>query len=279
MQVTESKRRVEVTKVLAPNFIVPGIKKDGKSVCLADFGDAPFELALPLYMLAPHIATRASFPAAAPTAAALSARATAAAGSASSTADAAAAGPSGRVVASEDGSEDGSAGGPAHRPPMGDDAGDAGDADDADDADEQGMQVGFDGDYPTMSTADVERIRAASAAVAAAAAAAAAAATATCDLPPVMNMRVLGLFDGSWDLGTIVTVHENGSFDVSYDDKLLEHDVKWGKDLRPAPASATAAVAAASTSPLDSRPTTIKDFFSCVLGDGFHYMDRPKVPG
>ena len=270
MQVTESKRLVKVTKVLAPNFIVPGIKKDGKSVCLADFGDAPFELALPLYMLAPHIATRASFPAAAPTAAALSARATAAAGSASSTADAAAAGPSGRVVASEDGSEDGRAGRPAHGPPM---------DDDADDADEQGMQVGFDGDYPTMSTADVERIRAASAAVAAAAAAAAAAATATCDLPPVMNMRVLGLFDGSWDLGTIVTVHENGSFDVSYDDKLLEHDVKWGKDLRPAPASATAAVAAASTSPLDSRPTTIKDFFSCVLGDGFHYMDRPKVPG
>ena len=223
MQVTESKRLVKVTEVLAPNFIVPGIKKGGKSVCLADFGDVPFELVLPLHMLAPHIDTRTSYPVATPTAAALAARATAAtaAAGASSTADAAAAGPSGRVAASEDGSEDGSAGGPAHGPPMDEDA------EDAEDADEQGMQAGTDGDYPTLSTADVERVRAASAAVAAATATAAAAAAATAT----------------------------------------------------AAAAAAAAAATASTSPLDSRPATIEDFFSCVLGDGFHYMDRPKVPG
>ena len=204
MQVTESKRLVEGTRVLAPNFIVPGIKKDGKSVCLADFGEAPFQLVVPLTMLAPHIETRASFPAAALTAAAL-ASAAAAAAAASSTADAAAAaGPSGAVASEDGGSEDGGAG----RPPTDDEA------DAADSADEQGMQAGADSDYQTLSTADVERIRAATAAIAA------------------------------------------------------------------ATASVTAAVAAAATtaSPLDPRPATVFDFFSCVLGDGFHYMDRPKVP-
>ena len=52
---------------------------------------------------------------------------------------------------------------------------------------------------------------------------------------PEIGMRVLGLFDSTWDLGTIVKVHENGKFNVSYDDGTPEIDVKWGRDLRPAP--------------------------------------------
>ena len=208
---TASKLLVTVTKVLAPNFIVPIIKKDGKSLCLADFGEAPFDIVVPLHMLAPHIETRASYPAAAPTAAALAARTTAAAADTAAAAGGAAdTGPS-RPVASEGGgsddggSEDGNTGGRAGGLPA------DGEADQADQADEQGMQAGADVAYPTLSTADVERVRAGAAAVAAATATSAAAAT-------------------------------------------------------------------TSTTPLNSRPATIEDLFSCVIGDAFHLMDRPKAP-
>ena len=35
---------------------------------------------------------------------------------------------------------------------------------------------------------------------------------------------------------------------------------------------------AAAGAHLDAAPDTITDAFSCILGDGFHFMDRPKVP-
>jgi hypothetical protein len=58
----------------------------------------------------------------------------------------------------------------------------------------------------------------------------------------MIGMRVLGLFFCSWDPGTIVKVHENGTFNVRYTDGLLEKKVTWGADLRPAPPDTTASM-------------------------------------
>jgi hypothetical protein len=47
-----SKRRVRVSKVLSPSLIVPGVKKGRRAATLADFGNPPFAVILPLTMLA-----------------------------------------------------------------------------------------------------------------------------------------------------------------------------------------------------------------------------------
>ena len=44
---------------------------------------------------------------------------------------------------------------------------------------------------------------------------------------------------------TAAAVHENGRFDVSYDDDTLEHNVKSGNDLRRAPLASIALATAA----------------------------------
>ena len=54
MKVTKTRRLIEITKVLAPSFIVPGVKVDGRDACLSDFGAAPFQLVVTLTLLAPH---------------------------------------------------------------------------------------------------------------------------------------------------------------------------------------------------------------------------------
>jgi hypothetical protein len=43
-------------------------------------------------------------------------------------------------------------------------------------------------------------------------------------------------------------------------------------------AGTTNTMSALVASMLDEAPTTIEDHFSSVLGDSFHFMDRPKVP-
>ena len=95
-------------------------------------------------------------------------------------------------------------------------------------------QLGFDNpatDFKAQTPDDAQAEVVTAQAEAATAQAAAVRATA----PPVIGMRVLGLFDSTWDLGTIMKVHENSEFNVSYDDGTQEIDVKWGRDLRPAP--------------------------------------------
>ena len=54
MMVTKTRRLIEITKVLAPSFVVPGIKVDGREAQLSDFGEVPFQLVVPLTMLSPH---------------------------------------------------------------------------------------------------------------------------------------------------------------------------------------------------------------------------------
>ncbi len=46
---------VTITEVTAPSLIVPRLKMNGKKVCLADFGEAPFQVVLPLTMLKHHV--------------------------------------------------------------------------------------------------------------------------------------------------------------------------------------------------------------------------------
>ena len=57
---------------------------------------------------------------------------------------------------------------------------------------------------------------------------------------------------------TAAAVHENGRFDVSYDDDTLEPNVKWGKDLRPA-ALAPIALATAAEEPYAKRARAAQD--------------------
>ena len=57
---------------------------------------------------------------------------------------------------------------------------------------------------------------------------------------------------------TAAAVHENGRFDVSYDDDTLEHNVKWGNDLRPAPL-ASIALATAAEEPCAKRARAAQD--------------------
>ena len=46
---------VQITTVLAPFLVVPGITKNGAAVTLGDFGNAPFAVMLPLKMLKHHV--------------------------------------------------------------------------------------------------------------------------------------------------------------------------------------------------------------------------------
>ena len=46
---------VTVTKVLAPNLIVPGVVKDKIQMTLGDFGQVPFDIMLPICMLKEHV--------------------------------------------------------------------------------------------------------------------------------------------------------------------------------------------------------------------------------
>ena len=74
------------------------------------------------------------------------------------------------------------------------------------------------------------------------------------------------------------------------DDESVEDDYEFwdrtGADLhandvelvRAAQAAATAAATPNVDVHLDPPPAQIDDVFSCVLGDAFHFMDRPKVP-
>ena len=56
MQPTANRCLVQITKVLAPSLIVPGLKKDdGERVSLRDFGNAPFCVMLPLSMVKGHV--------------------------------------------------------------------------------------------------------------------------------------------------------------------------------------------------------------------------------
>ncbi|KAK3271924.1 hypothetical protein CYMTET_19751 [Cymbomonas tetramitiformis] len=48
-------QRVTIIKVLAPSLIVPGVKFQGKSACLKDFGEPPFDVVLPFAMLKTHV--------------------------------------------------------------------------------------------------------------------------------------------------------------------------------------------------------------------------------
>ena len=60
VNISATRRLVEITKVTAPAFIVPGLKRaDGGSVTLADCGAPPFQIVLPLTVLGPHIESRA----------------------------------------------------------------------------------------------------------------------------------------------------------------------------------------------------------------------------
>ncbi len=40
----------------------------------------------------------------------------------------------------------------------------------------------------------------------------------------------------------------------------------------------TTSLSTSAVSMLDEAPTTIDDHYSSILGDSFHFMDRPKVP-
>jgi hypothetical protein len=61
--VTTTRRQVEVTEVLAPAFVVPGLKTAaGGVVTLGDFGSPPFTAVLPLSSLAPHVELAADHP-------------------------------------------------------------------------------------------------------------------------------------------------------------------------------------------------------------------------
>ena len=54
--ITPTRRLVEVTVVLAPSFVVPGLTNaSGGVITLADFGSPPFGVVLPLTTLAPHV--------------------------------------------------------------------------------------------------------------------------------------------------------------------------------------------------------------------------------
>jgi hypothetical protein len=54
--VTDKRCLVKITCVLARAFVVPNVKrKDGKRMTLGDFGEAPFQVMLPLSMVRPHI--------------------------------------------------------------------------------------------------------------------------------------------------------------------------------------------------------------------------------
>ena len=55
LKVTATRRMVEVTEVYAPSFVISGVKADGRSAQLSDFGAPPFQLVVPLTMLAPHV--------------------------------------------------------------------------------------------------------------------------------------------------------------------------------------------------------------------------------
>ena len=50
---------VMITKVLSPNLVVPGLKRNGQKICLGDFGEPPFNIPLPLGMLRDHIESNA----------------------------------------------------------------------------------------------------------------------------------------------------------------------------------------------------------------------------
>ena len=70
---------------------------------------------------------------------------------------------------------------------------------------------------------------------------------------PTVNMRVLGRFGTSWDPGTITSVCEGGTFNVTYDDGLLEAGVAWGVDLQPLlPTAPATAGSSTAPSPADS---------------------------
>ena len=43
-------------------------------------------------------------------------------------------------------------------------------------------------------------------------------------------------------------------------------------------AGITNSMSSLAASMLDEAPTAIEDNFSSVVGDSFHFMDRPKVP-
>ena len=54
---TPARCLVKVTTVLAPGLVVPGMKKHGSAVTLGDFGAPPFCVMLPLKMLKQHVAS------------------------------------------------------------------------------------------------------------------------------------------------------------------------------------------------------------------------------
>ena len=56
LKITKTRRLVEVTAVYAPSFVVPSVKCTGRDACLGDFGAPPFQMVVPLTMLAPHVA-------------------------------------------------------------------------------------------------------------------------------------------------------------------------------------------------------------------------------
>ena len=48
-----------------------------------------------------------------------------------------------------------------------------------------------------------------------------------------VGMEVEGHFSGSWDPGTISEIHQDGTFDIVYEDGYEELGMAWGNDLRP----------------------------------------------
>ena len=55
LKVTALRRRVTVSKVLAPALVVPYVTRGKERLTLGDLGAPPFDLVLPLTMLAPHL--------------------------------------------------------------------------------------------------------------------------------------------------------------------------------------------------------------------------------
>jgi len=85
--------------------------------------------------------------------------------------------------------------------------------------------------------------------------------------------------EGGGDDGAVAGYEGGGTHDGAADDHAAELTANEIATTRAAAAAAArSAHGPNATVPLDAPPAEIIDIFSSVLGDAFHFMDRPKVP-
>lgn len=260
---TRARCLVKVTSVLAPGLVVPGMKKHGSAVTLGDFGAPPFCVMLPLKMLKEHVASDnirvSGNNVAAPVqgapggegavgdeggagvggAGGLVAGAHAAAGGSGGHRGAGGAGSQGAHVSGARRSQDGARAGEGNAQ--------ASDVGGAASPAEGGNDSGAGSVQPTATDANT------------------------------------GNDSGDPGGGNAEDEDDDDAMTAGpNDDGDADLHVPSAQDVAMLLASREAAAAAQWRQELEKllgkAPHSIRDTFSSVLGDGFHFMDRPKVP-